>query len=508
MAPGTQSALRLLPSREIPRYRLVGRIATGGMSEVFLALMSGTLGSVKPVVIKRLWPHLASDPNHVQLFADEARLSLQMAHPNVVQAFESGIDGDRHFLALEYLDGQSLKHLIESAAPEGGLSLPLALKVVCDVLMALQYVHDLSDLSGNPLHIVHRDVCPQNVFVTYDGHVKLVDFGIAQFRDSWAPPARQDKGRVVYMAPEQLAGGPVDARADLFSVGIMLWEMATGRRLWEGMNEEEIVLHLHAGLPLPSLPRNQGFPPGLAAVCAKALAPEVDQRYQSASEFLFDLGQLLTGSMPIHTGILGELMGRLFGQARALSRAMIQQALPAETSGRITREMAVTPPPHVGVVSDHSTSTTITVPGDEVTLVDVKVPLRPKDRKSSRAVRLAVGLFLGLALLEGGVLVGRSVTHIQQVQESFVGQALVTQPLSQPIPEALDEPIEPTEAAEPQGTNVSTQVSPAQPHARAHRRASAAPKLEKPGSAMPIPATRGSQNPASRPIDREDPYGP
>lgn len=498
----TQSAVRLPTPSEVPRYRLVSRIATGGMSEVFLALMPGPLGSVKPVVLKRLWPELANDPAHVQLFLDEARISLQMAHPNVVHAFESGIDGDRHFLALEYLDGQSLKHLVEASAPSGGLSVPLAIKIVCDVLTALEYVHNLTDLSGAPLHIVHRDVSPQNVFITYEGNVKLVDFGIAQFGDAPSPLARQGKGRVVYMAPEQVAGDPVDARADIFSVGVMLWELAAGRRLWDGMTEAQVTDHLRARLPLPTLPRNRGFPPGLAAVCAKALAPDPDQRYQHASQLLFDLGQLLTGSMPIHTRLLGDLMCRLFSHSRTLSRAMLQQGLP---NGRATGEISTaTPLPELGVVSDRTTSTSIAVPGDEVTLVDVPVP-KPTGPRPRYAVRVAVGMTLALGLLAAGMAMGRSVATPRPLgapPPALVVAAAPSEISPQPAPVVV--PIEP--AVEKKSDEPSAER--ADRAKRSRRRAAPSPSLQQ---AAPLPAPAPIQvvpRPTGRHIDREDPYGP
>ncbi len=508
MSPGTQSALRP-SSGEIPRYRLVSRIATGGMSEVFLALMSGALGSVKPVVIKRLWPELAGDPAHVQMFLDEARLSLHMAHPNVVHAFESGIDGDRHFLALEFLDGQSLKHLIEAAGPDGGLSLPLALKIICDVLAALQYVHDLPDLSGRPLRVVHRDVSPQNVFITYEGSVKLVDFGIAQSGGVSAPPVSEGKGRVAYMAPEQLAGGRVDARADLFSVGVMLWELATGRRLWEGMSESQVAEHLRARQPLPPLPRNRGFPPGLAAVCARALAPDPEQRYAHASQFLFDLGQLLTGSMPIHTRLLGDLMCRLFSHARTLSRTMLQQGLPGPPTGRADSELPLpTPPPELGVLSNCATSTSIAVPGDEITLVrPARVP-QPVPSRARRGLRVAVGLTLSLALLAAGVAMGRSVAKMRSVSSPIVPAAIEPGPVESPKATPYVIPMASVDESTP------TPLPPSgPPPARARRTVRRPPpKHTSPVIEPTPPASADSlpriQYPAGRPIDREDPYGP
>jgi serine/threonine-protein kinase len=386
------------------------------MSEVFLALMSAACGSAKPVVIKRLWPELARDPEYVALFLDEARISLQMSHPNVVHAYESGSDGERHYLTLEYLDGQPLKHLFDGAAVEGGLSLPLALKIVCDVLAALEYIHNLQDLSGRVLDIVHRDVSPQNVFVTYEGAVKVVDFGIAQSVGNHAgQPSRDMKGRIAYMAPEQVAGLAVDRRADLFSVGVMLWELVVGKRLWQGMSESEITQHLLARKPMPALPRNRGFPPGLAAICSRALAGEPTERYADASFFLSDLGELMTGSAPVQSRLLGDLMGRLFSSSRALTRAMIQQGLCGEVqfpADEATQESGKRPATDeyptsarssgkMEAVFDRSASSAIATSGKEVTGVNPVVP--PVARKSIPGLLGVLGLAVVLGVTAFGV---------------------------------------------------------------------------------------------------------
>jgi len=384
------------------------------MSEVFLALMSAACGSAKPVVIKRLWPELARYPEYVALFLDEARISLQMSHPNVIHAYESGQDGQRHYLTLEYLDGQPLKHVFDGAAVEGGLSLPLAFKVICDVLAGLEYIHELRDLSGRPLSIVHRDVSPQNVFITYEGVVKVVDFGIAQSASTRASqPSRDVKGRIAYMAPEQVAGLAVDRRADLFSVGVMLWELAVGKRLWQGMNEADITQHLLMRKPMPVLPRNRGFPPGLATICSRALAPLPEDRYTDASQFLSDLGELMTGSAPVQSRLLSDLMGRLFGSSRALTRAMIQQRLQSE--GLFPGEEAAHEPTgrqgtgeyptssrssgKMEAVFDRSANSAIATAGKEVTGVN-KVPrLRPIRIGGALVTGLGVAAFLVLLVL-------------------------------------------------------------------------------------------------------------
>jgi serine/threonine-protein kinase len=336
-------------SVESARYRLVSRIATGGMAEIFLALMPGACGSLKPVVIKRLWPELARHAEFFEMFLQEVRLSLNLHHPNVIHAYEFGRDGQQHYLAMEYLDGQSLKHIIDRVTPEGGVILPLSLKIISDVLAGLEYVHALTDLTGTPMRIVHRDVSPQNVFVTCDGAVKLIDFGIAQTAATvYRPHTRDPRGRVAYMAPEQVAGGVVDHRADLFSVGVMLWEMVVGQRLWQGMTDMQIANRLCTPDPLPQLPRGRGFPPGLASICARALALDPRDRYSNATEFQSDLASLLTGSMPVQARLLGDLVSRLFANTRALARSMIQQSLPPERpSGSRARIGLVHEPPEI-----------------------------------------------------------------------------------------------------------------------------------------------------------------
>ena len=351
---------------------------------------------------------------------DEARISLQMSHPNVVHAYESGLDGQRHYLTLEYLEGQPLKHVFDGAAVEGGLSLPLAFKVICDVLAALEYIHELRDLSGRPLDIVHRDVSPQNVFITYEGVVKVVDFGIAQSVGTHASQSLRDmKGRRAYMAPEQVAGLVIDQRADLFSVGVMLWELAVGKRIWQGMNEADITQHLLAKRPMPLLPRNRGFPPGLAAICSRALAPLPEERYADASQFLSDLGELMTGSAPVQSRMLGDLMGRLFGSSRALTRAMIQQRLqdqgvsPGEeaahgpTGRQATGEYPASARSSgkMEAVFDHSTNSAIATAGAEVTGVHLRPRLEPtgKPTRTNGALVTGVGVAAFLVLLVLGV---------------------------------------------------------------------------------------------------------
>src|SRR5215510_881712 len=196
------------PGRMLGKYHLVAEIARGGMGVVYLAMVQGPGGFNKLVVVKELKPELVEEPTFLTMFLDEARLAARLSHPNIVQTNEVGSDGNRCFMAMDYLDGRGLDRVRRRAHATGqDLSLPIHLRVICDMLAGLQYAHTLADFDGTPLAIVHRDVSPQNVFVTFDGHVKLLDFGIAKAVDSLHETrVGVLKGKVSYMSPEQARG--------------------------------------------------------------------------------------------------------------------------------------------------------------------------------------------------------------------------------------------------------------------------------------------------------------
>ena len=229
------------------------------------------------------------------MFMDEARLSLRLNHPNVVQTYEV-LDGGGRAVDRDGVPGRSAADAGAEPPPAraGELSLPLRLRILMSVLAGLEHAHTLQDLDGTPLEVVHRDVSPQNVFVTYDGQVKLVDFGVAKtLAASHHTRPGTLKGKLAYMAPEQLQRVEIDRRADLFAVGVMLWEMLAGRRMWYRMTEVEIVSHLAAGQPLPPLPADAGRPPGLDAICARGAASDPNGRYDTAAEMEMDLESVL-----------------------------------------------------------------------------------------------------------------------------------------------------------------------------------------------------------------------
>jgi serine/threonine-protein kinase len=323
------------PSRvyTLGKYRVVAELARGGMGIVYLALARGPGAFNKLLVLKELKREMRADPGVVSMFMEEARLAACLSHPNVVHTIEAGSDGERHYIAMEYLDGQSL-HRVVSRARRMGNAAPFAWQtsVIARAIEGLAYAHSALDLDGKPLGIVHRDMSPHNVVVGYDGHVKVLDFGIAKATTSSVDTqSGLLKGKVAYMSPEQAAGAPVDKRADVFAVGVMLWEAATGRRFWAGMeNDMQILRALLNGQVGTSRDRTMAEIPGqLQHVIAQATAPRPSQRYANATLLLADLrGALTSCGVPwLSAPEIGNFPAELFKEDRAKLQASIDEAL-------------------------------------------------------------------------------------------------------------------------------------------------------------------------------------
>jgi serine/threonine-protein kinase len=283
-------------STRLGKYRLLGELGHGGMAKVFLALAQGPAGFNKLVVIKQIQSELADDPEFVNMFLDEARLAARLNHPNVVQTNEVGREDDRYFIAMEYLEGQTLRRALQRLArgSDPALTLGMQLRILSEALAGLHYAHELADYDGTPLGVVHRDVSPHNIFLTYSGQVKVVDFGIAKALNS-ATETRTGvlKGKVAYMSPEQARGEGVDRRADVYSAGIVLWEIAAGQRLFRLLPEVAVLQKLIANdIPPPSSVRPE-VDQRLEGICMRALAANPIDRYQTAAELATEIEALL-----------------------------------------------------------------------------------------------------------------------------------------------------------------------------------------------------------------------
>ncbi len=324
------------------KYHLVAELARGGMGNVYLVVVHGPGGFSKLLALKELKPELSDDGTYVSMFLDEARLAARLNHPNIVQTNEVGSEGSRHYMTMEFLDGRSLHRIKRRFADQGCLPVGAHLRIIADSLLGLHYAHELRGFEGEPLGIVHRDVSPLNLFVTFDGQAKVLDFGIAKTIDSsFETKAGVLKGRVAYMAPEQAYGAKADRRADIYSAGVMIWEAAAGRRLWPGKSEVEILSRLlREGAPslrsvCPDAPR------ALEAICSRAMAAQAADRHATAAELYDELDAYVARREDaLSMREIGVVIGRAFADERRKMNVVIEEAL---TRARSTRRSGVVP---------------------------------------------------------------------------------------------------------------------------------------------------------------------
>jgi Protein kinase domain len=328
------------------RYRLIERIGAGGMAEIWRGLAVGDQGFERTVAIKRIREEVAQVADIGRLFADEARLSALLDHPNIVQVYDFGaVDGDC-YIAMEYLHGRNLDQVL-LALRRTGEHLPpgLAVFIAREVARGLAHAHSLRDPRGRPYHIVHRDVSPANIMLLQAGAVKLLDFGIARVTSELRLAVTQGRalrGKCPYLAPEQITGGNVDGRSDIFALGVVLWEMLTGQRLFGGDSDLDTIANvLNRNIVRPSA-LVPDIPPELDRIVLGALARDTDRRYRLADFMAADLDEV-TRALPSRHGDLAALITRLFGpsaQERAAEAGARAVAPPHPTAARFAVELA------------------------------------------------------------------------------------------------------------------------------------------------------------------------
>ncbi|HEY7369894.1 MAG TPA: TonB family protein [Thermoanaerobaculia bacterium] len=336
VAAGTGSVSGGRDPDKFGQYEIIGRIGSGGMAELYKARRSGVEGFQKIVAIKKILPHLANNEEFLAMFADEAKLAAHLNHPNIVHIYDLGkIDGGGYFIAMEYVEGRDLRAILESARQmDTPLPVPLAVYVAAKVASALDYAHRRREADGRELGIVHRDVSPQNILISYEGEIKLCDFGIAKA----ASKASQTqsgalKGKVQYMSPEQAWGRPIDRRSDLFSLGVVLSEMLTGERLFRGEADLTVLEKVRAAEVRPPSTVNPEVPPNLDAIVMKALAREPEDRYANSSDLLRDLELVLYSYTPAPgSADLAIFLHRLQAEEAALAEARARQAAEAQAA--------------------------------------------------------------------------------------------------------------------------------------------------------------------------------
>lgn len=280
------------------KYTLLNRIAVGGMAEIFLARQEGLEGFEKTICIKRIRPHLSSQASFVGMFLNEAKLAAQLNHPNIVQIYDLGRIADSYFIAMEYIGGRDMSRIVPKAE-RANIPFPMiyALRIASSACEGLYYAHTKADAFGNPLSVVHRDVTPENILVSWDGTVKIVDFGIAKATTQIEQTrAGEIKGKLSYMSPEQAMGKQLDSRSDIFSLGAVIYEWVTGYKLFTGENEMAILKSIIDGKIYPPSYFKEDVPEAVERILMRALEKDRDKRYQTAWEMQFDIDTYLAGS--------------------------------------------------------------------------------------------------------------------------------------------------------------------------------------------------------------------
>ncbi|HEX7837591.1 MAG TPA: serine/threonine-protein kinase, partial [Kofleriaceae bacterium] len=324
MEPLPVQAASQRPGNPFGKYSLVARLATGGMAEIFLARMQGAAGFEKLVCIKRILPHLARDRQFVAMFLDEARIAAQITHPNVCQVFELGEITGSYYLAMEYLEGVPLacfrRHDYYGPMPDPRLVAGIAIQA-CE---GLHHAHQLRHADGSVMEVVHRDISPQNLFVTADGIVKVLDFGIAKIQGATVRTSTGAiKGTYAYMAPEQLRGERLDRRTDVFAMGIVMWETLTRRYLFK-RDTEFLTFQAISAEPIEDVCAiRPDVPPALSRVIMTALARDRGERFATARM----LGEAIAAAIrPLTAAAISEELGRAFPVELAEQATLIRVA--------------------------------------------------------------------------------------------------------------------------------------------------------------------------------------
>ena len=491
----------------LDRFELIAEIASGGMATVFLARLSGVAGFQRLVAIKRLHPHLAREPEFIEMFLDEARLAARIHHPNVVPIQEVGESDQGYYLVMDYIEGDTLARVLARATKnQARVPYAVTIRVLLDVLAGLHAAHQMKDDHGVPLEIVHRDVSPQNILVGVDGVSRVVDFGVARAASRLSTTrSGQLKGKLAYMAPEQARGGTIDRRADLFACGIVLWEALATKRLFKGDGEAETLNRVLYDPILPPSSARPDVPEALEEVCMKALSRDVGDRYATAQEFgdaLEKAARALecVGSVRDVSNCLEEVMGVDLSQQRDVVRSWLTRSEPSKggsaprsrpvldsivtrVEGGSTSEPSggASSRPTSGVAAGGSfTSAAQSAPPEKVSSVssavlqvpDVFAPARPASigatpPSPSRSSRFAIALVALVVLV--GVSAWGAKTYRRSSAVGLAPSAATTAAPPMATSPIVEAPAKPAEAPPaPSGSAIASET-PAAPSATAPR---------------------------------------
>jgi serine/threonine protein kinase len=422
-------------------YKILKKIATGGMAEVFLAKRIGMKGFEKLLAIKRIHPQFSENEEFIAMFIDEAKLAAKLNHRNIVQIYDFGSQQDSYYIAMEYIFGKDLRSIMKKSKDRGE-HLPLAqcAYIITEAAKGLEYAHTLKDHFGKPLQIIHRDISPQNILLSYEGEVMLADFGIAKAASkSTETRAGVLKGKILYMSPEQAWGKTIDRRSDLYSLGVVLYEMATNRKIFDADSEFSMLEKVrNAEVEFPS-DIFESLPKNFLHIIKKALEKNPENRYQSAHEMRVDLeNYLLTTQERLNEKIIADYLKRLFKDEIEEERKILTES---------TEILIEKPPPVEPVIKPPIRERErITVPG--------RVPEEGKKKGvwASLDTRMKVVMIVILCVLGGLVsyilLTRQPSTKVTQVAERVVR---ATPP---PSPSASTIAVEPPKVGQPKEESV------------------------------------------------------
>jgi eukaryotic-like serine/threonine-protein kinase len=487
------------------RYELLLPIATGGMAMVWAARVKGTRGFQKVVAVKTMLSKLSEDAQFEQMFLDEASLASQIRHPNVVEISDLGEQDGVLYLAMEWIDGVALNQLMKTAKAAGGVPLPIAVRIVMNACAGLHAAHELRDAKGQLIGLVHRDVSPQNILVTYDGVSKVVDFGVAKATamGGGATVAGQLKGKVSYMAPEQVRGEAIDRRVDIFAMGIVLYALTSGKHPFRRESEAATMYTIASDeAVIPPSKFVPGYPPGLEAVLLKALAKDKDARFASASEFQRALDQCLPAAERANTDEdVGVFIRQLFGNKREESRAALADALAlADKSRPDIIANPLTQSHNRRSVADVELSHTAS--GDESKTFGI-LGTGPAAPSPGRKGALLVGSLCGALLLAAAAAFALSKSKTaDEIEIKPTPSAKVESP--EPGPSAIERADAPLPSPMPEVENTAADPTPTATPVPVPPRPAVTPKaVVPPPVAAPQPAPSAKKPPPSK--WRQDP---